>query len=176
MKNLFTKQFIQKEVAGIIGACIIAITTFGFFPFEESENEKIVMSDFSLENIKGEAVSIDEFRGRKTLINFWATWCRPCRKEMPMLNGVFLSQDPLDFSVVGIAIDKPEKVVQFVAELGIDFPIMVGQSKAYDVMKDLGNEALTLPYTILIDEEGQVVWSKNTELKHTDMDEVLSIQ
>ena len=156
---------------GLIGIIAVAI-----FQLQESENETIVMSDFSLVNMKGEAVSIDEFRGKKTLINFWATWCRPCRKEMPMLNGVFLSQDPSDFSVVGIAIDKPEKVKQFVAELGIDFPIMVGQSEAYDVMKALGNEALTLPYTILIDEEGEVVWSKNTELKHSDMDEVLGIQ
>ena len=155
---------------------LIAIIAVAIFQLQESENETIVMSDFSLVNMKGEAVSIDEFRGGKTLINFWATWCRPCRKEMPMLNGVFLSQDPSDFSVVGIAIDKPEKVTQFVAELGIDFPIMVGQSEAYDVMKALGNEALTLPYTILIDEEGEVVWSKNTELKHSDMDEVLGIQ
>ena len=155
---------------------LIAIIAVSVFQFQGSENKTIVMSDFSLENMKGETISIDEFRGRKTLINFWATWCRPCRKEMPMLNGVFLSQDPTDFSVVGIAIDKPEKVIQFVAELGIDFPIMVGQSEAYDVMKALGNEALTLPYTILIDEEGEVVWSKNTELKHSDMDEVLGIQ
>ena len=159
-----------------IFAGLIAIIALIVIPFQESENERIVMSDFFLENIEGETISIVEFRGEKTLINFWATWCRPCRKEMPMLNGVFLSQDPSDFSVVGIAIDKPEKVTQFVAELGIDFPIMVGQSEAYDVMKDLGNEALTLPYTILIDEEGEVVWSKNTELKHSDMDEVLGIQ
>ena len=159
-----------------IFAGLIAIIAVAIFQLQESENETIVMSDFSLVNMKGEAVSIDEFRGGKTLINFWATWCRPCRKEMPMLNGVFLSQDPSDFSVVGIAIDKPEKVTQFVAELGIDFPIMVGQSEAYDVMKALGNEALTLPYTILIDEEGEVVWSKNTELKLSDMDEVLGIQ
>ena len=159
-----------------IFAGLIAIIALIVIPFQESENERIVMSDFFLENIEGETISIVEFRGEKTLINFWATWCRPCRKEMPMLNGVFLSQDPSDFSVVGIAIDKPEKVKQFVAELGIDFPIMVGQSEAYDVMKTLGNEALTLPYTILIDEEGEVVWSKNTELKHSDMDEVLGIQ
>ena len=159
-----------------IFAGLIAIIAVAIFQLQESENETIVMSDFSLVSLKGDAVSIDEFRGEKTLINFWATWCRPCRKEMPMLNGVFLSQDPSDFSVVGIAIDKPEKVKQFVAELGIDFPIMVGQSEAYDVMKALGNEALTLPYTILIDEEGEVVWSKNTELKHSDMDEVLGIQ
>ena len=155
---------------------LIPIIAVAIFQLQESENETIVMSDFSLVSLKGDAVSIDEFRGEKTLINFWATWCRPCRKEMPMLNGVFLSQDPSDFSVVGIAIDKPEKVTQFVAELGIDFPIMVGQSEAYDVMKALGNEALTLPYTILIDEEGEVVWSKNTELKHSDMYEVLGIQ
>ncbi len=159
-----------------IFAGLIAIIAVAIFQLQESENEAIVMSDFSLVNMKGVAVSIDECREEKTLINFWATWCRPCRKEMPMLNGVFLSQDPSDFSVVGIAIDKPEKVTQFVAELGIDFPIMVGQSEAYDVMKALGNEALTLPYTILIDEEGEVVLSKNTELKHSDMDEVLGIQ
>ena len=159
-----------------IFAGLIAIIALIVIPFQESENERIVMSDFFLENIEGETISIVEFRGEKTLINFWATWCRPCRKEMPMLNGVFLSQDQSDFSVVGIAIDKPEKVKQFVAELGIDFPIMVGQSEAYDVMKDLGNEALTLPYTILIDEEGEVVCSKNTKLKHSDMDEVLVIQ
>ena len=73
-------------------------------------------------------------------------------------------------------IDKQDKVIQFVAELGIDFPIMIGQSEAYDIMKTLGNEALTLPYTILIDEKGEVVWSKNTELMHSDMDEVLNIE
>ena len=95
---------------------------------------------------------------------------------MPMLNGVYLSENPSEFSVVGIAIDQPEKVAQFVAELGIDFPIMIGQSNAYDVMKELGNEALTLPYTILIDDTDEVIWSKNTELKHSDMDEVLNIK
>jgi peroxiredoxin len=147
-----------------------------FLQFQEPEDQTIVMTEFSLENINGEMISIEEYKGKKTLINFWATWCRPCRKEMPMLNGVYLSENPSEFSVVGIAIDKPEKVVQFVAELGIDFPIMIGQSDAYDIMKELGNEALTLPYTILINDTGEVIWSKNTELKHSDMDEVLNIK
>ena len=140
------------------------------------EDKKIVMSEFELTDINGMKISINGLRGKKTLINFWATWCRPCRKEMPMLNGLYLSQNPADLSVVGIAIDKPEKVIQFVAELGIDFPIMVGQSEAYEIMKILGNEALTLPYTILINEEGEVIWSKNIELNHSDMDEIMGIQ
>ena len=155
---------------------LIIISSVLFLQFKEPEDQTIVMSEFSLENINGEMISIEEFKGKKTLINFWATWCRPCRKEMPMLNGVYLSENPAEFSVVGIAIDKPEKVVQFVAELGIDFPIMIGQSNAYDIMKELGNEALTLPYTILIDDTNEVIWSKNTELKHSDMDEVLNIK
>ena len=155
---------------------LIIISSVLFLQFQEPEDQTIVMSEFSLENINGEMISIEEFKGKKTLINFWATWCRPCRKEMPMLNGVYLSENPSEFSVVGIAIDKPEKVVQFVAELGIDFPIMIGQSNAYDIMKELGNEALTLPYTILIDDTDEVIWSKNTELKHSDMDEVLNIK
>ena len=155
---------------------LIIISSVLFLQFQEPEDQTIVMSEFSLENINGEMISIEEYKGKKTLINFWATWCRPCRKEMPMLNGVYLSENPSEFSVVGIAIDKPEKVVQFVAELGIDFPIMIGQSNAYDIMKELGNEALTLPYTILIDDTDEVIWSKNTELKHSDMDEVLNIK
>lgn len=155
---------------------LIIISSVLFLQFQEPEDQTIVMSEFSLENINGEMISIEEFKGKKTLINFWATWCRPCRKEMPMLNGVYLSENPSEFSVVGIAIDKPEKVTQFVAELGIDFPIMIGQSNAYDIMKELGNEALTLPYTILINDTGEVIWSKNTELKHSDMDEVLNIK
>ena len=155
---------------------LIIISSILFLQFQEPEDQTIVISEFSLENINGEMISIEEFKGKKTLINFWATWCRPCRKEMPMLNGVYLSENPSEFSVVGIAIDKPEKVVQFVAELGIDFPIMIGQSNAYDIMKELGNEALTLPYTILIDDTDEVIWSKNTELKHSDMDEVLNIK
>ena len=54
-----------------------------------------------------------------------------------MLNGVYLSENPSEFSVVGIAIDKPEKVAQFVAELGIDFPIMIGQSNAYEKISNI---------------------------------------
>ena len=164
MKNLFI----------FIGLIIISLVVL--LRFQEPQDQTIVMPEFSLENINGEMISIEEFKGKKTLINFWATWCRPCRKEMPMLNGVYLSQNPSEFSVVGIAIDKPEKVAQFIAELGINFPIMIGQSDAYDIMKKLGNEALTLPYTILIDETGQVIWNKNTELKHSDMDEVLKLE
>ena len=155
---------------------LIIISSVLFLQFQEPEDQTIVMSEFSLENMNGEMISIEEFKGKKTLINFWATWCRPCRKEMPMLNGVYLSENSSEFSVVGIAIDKPEKVAQFVAELGIDFPIMIGQSNAYDIMKELGNEALTLPYTILIDDTDEIIWSKNTELKHSDMDEVLNIK
>ena len=164
----------MKNFLIFIGLIIISLVLF--LQFQEPEDQTIVMSEFSLENINGEMISIEEYKGKKTLINFWATWCRPCRKEMPMLNGIYLSENPSEFSVVGIAIDKPEKVVQFVAELGIDFPIMIGQSDAYDIMKELGNEALTLPYTILINDTGEVIWSKNTELKHSDMDEVLNIK
>ena len=164
----------MKNFLIFIGLIIISLVLF--LKFQQPKDQTIVMSEFSLKNINGEMISIEEYKGKKTLINFWATWCRPCRKEMPMLNGVYLSENPSEFSVVGIAIDKPEKVVQFVAELGIDFPIMIGQSNAYDIMKELGNEALTLPYTILIDNSGEVIWSKNTELKHSDMDEVLNIK
>ena len=163
----------MKKLLILLG--LFAIIGLITFQLQRSEDQIILMSDFTLEDINGDTVSINELKGKKTLINFWATWCRPCRKEMPMLNGVYLSQDPSEFSVVGIAIDKQDAVIKFVAELGIDFPIMIGQSEAYDIMKAMGNEALTLPYTILINEKGEVIWSKNTELRHDDMNFVISL-
>ena len=113
----------MKKTIIIIGLVMIIFSIF-FIGMNKpiEEDKKIVMSEFELTDINGMKISINGLRGKKTLINFWATWCRPCRKEMPMLNGLYLSQNPADLSVVGIAIDKPEKVIQFVAELGIDFP------------------------------------------------------
>ena len=86
----------MKKFLILVG--LLAIVGIIAFQFQESEDQTILMSDFTLEDINGDTVSINEFKGKKTLINFWATWCRPCRKEMPMLNSVYLSQDPVSYT------------------------------------------------------------------------------
>ena len=64
----------------------------------------------------------------------------------------------------------------FVAELGIDFPVLVGQSEAYELMQTLGNTILTLPYTIVVNNEGLIIWSKSTEIKREDLEQIQQLQ
>ena len=78
--------------------------------------------------------------------------------------------------MIGIAIDEPELVRDFINELGIDFPILVGQGEAYDLMKDLGNSSITLPYTIFVEPDGLISWSKSTEIKYEDLNAMMGVE
>jgi len=143
----------------------------------KTETEPIFIESFILENLNGVPSDLIEIhKGNFLIINFWATWCAPCRKEMPLLNNYHLTKNENHPDVLGIAIDESDQVQSFVAELGIDFPILVGQSEAYNLMESLGNSILTLPYTILVNKDGMIVWSKNTEIKAEDLEQILSLQ
>ena len=153
-----------------IGVIYLTLPTF------ETEPEPVFIESFLLTDLNGDQSDLIEMHQSKFLIiNFWATWCAPCRKEMPLLNNYHLTKSEDYPNVIGIAIDELDQVNNFVAELGIDFPILVGQSEAYDLMESLGNSILTLPYTILVNQEGMIVWSKNTEIKTEDLEQILSL-
>ena len=167
MKNF--KSIIIISSIGLI-AIYLSMNTM------EQEEEPVYLSSFSLENLEGEMISINEYTGTPLIINFWATWCSPCRREMPLLNTIHSDSNINDLKVIGIAIDEPELVRDFINELGIDFPILVGQGEAYDLMKDLGNSSITLPYTIFVEPDGLISWSKNTEIKYEDLNAMMGNQ
>lgn len=95
---------------------------------------------------------------------------------MPLLNAIHSDRNINDLTVIGIAIDEPELVRDFINELGIDFPILVGQGEAYDLMKDLGNSSITLPYTIFVEPDGLISWSKSTEIKYEDLNAMMGVE
>ena len=139
-----------------------------------SENNKPrYIFQFSLQDLDGKTRNISEWSDRRMLINFWATWCVPCRREMPMLQNLYLNKDMHNIEIIGIAVDQNEPVIDFIHEYGIEFPILVGQSDAYEIMQQLGNTATTLPYTLVVEPDGLITWFKNTELKAEDLPEIL---
>jgi thiol-disulfide isomerase/thioredoxin len=100
--------------------------------------------------------SIDQWRGKVVVVNFWATWCAPCREEIPMFVRLQEKHRSRGLQFVGIAIDQPDKVRPYATELGMNFPVLIGNGDAIELTRTLGNRAGVLPYTIVIDRTGRI--------------------
>jgi thiol-disulfide isomerase/thioredoxin len=100
---------------------------------------------------------LSQWRGKLLVINFWATWCPPCREEIPGF--IRLQRELADKNVqfVGIAIDTGEKVNNFSRELGINYPLLLGEDTALELQRQLGNQSGVLPFTVIIDASGKLV-------------------
>ena len=120
---------------------------------------------FTLGASDGRVVSADDFDGRVLLVNFWATWCTPCLKEMPMLDGLHERLGPAGLDIVGIALDDVQRAREFAAKLGIDYTILVGAGDVMATGLAWGNQAGLLPYTVLVDRDGIVRWTFLGELE-----------
>lgn len=125
--------------------------------------------DFELFDNNGEPQTHALLAGKTTLINFWATWCVPCREEMPMLMELHTEYAERGFQVVGIALDEALQVNKFINEIGISYPILVGEMDVMVVTAAYGNVTGVLPYSVLIDKDGVIRWQYAGEV---DRDEV----
>jgi thiol-disulfide isomerase/thioredoxin len=125
--------------------------------------------DYTLGSGSGERISADDFNGRVVLVNFWATWCKPCREEMPMLVDLQQAFDGQEFQVVGIALDDVQQARDFAAELGVDYPILVGSTDVMAVVRLYGNLSGVLPYSVLVDRAGIIRWAHLGALKDEEL-------
>lgn len=128
----------------------------------------------TLMDLAGQARKFSEWRGRVLVCNFWATWCAPCRDEIPLLMAARAKYASSGVEIVGIAIDNPFNVRQFAASLNISYPILLAEADGLDLMRKLGNSAGGLPYTVVADRQGGVVRRKLGALKQHDLDEILA--
>lgn len=112
-----------------------------------------------LSDLEGAPRTLSAFRGHILVVNYWATWCPPCREEIPMF--VRLQKEFADKNVqfVGIAIDQADKVREFAREIQISYPLLIGGMDALDLSRQAGNKAGVLPYTLVLDRGGQIVAS-----------------
>jgi thiol-disulfide isomerase/thioredoxin len=120
------------------------------------------LPDFSLANLAGDPQSIKSWPNKPLLINFWATWCGPCLREIPMLKELQTARD--DIQVVGIAIDRHDPVVKFADDQQFNYPILVGQSEAWEAAAALGVEIYALPFTVFTAADGSILGVHTGEL------------
>lgn len=109
--------------------------------------------DFALRSASGENLRLSEYRGDVVMINFWATWCGPCRQEMPLLDELYARYNRVGFNLLGVNIDDDSsRAMDMVRELGVSFPVLFDDRKEVSRMYDVD----AMPVTILVDREGNV--------------------
>ena len=115
------------------------------------------LPQFSLQDRAGKTTPISTFAGKSLVINFWATWCAPCRSEIPLLEALHAEWAGRDVSVVGIAVDHREPVLEFADRYKISYPLLIGEQDALDAAAALGVETPVFPFTVFTDRRGEVV-------------------
>lgn len=119
---------------------------------------------FELADLADGKIALADYQGKVVLINFWATWCPPCKKEIPDFAEVYEANKDKDFVILGIAVDQKDLVKDFVAEFKVPYPIAHGEDDARKVAIGLGNSIGALPYSVILDKEHTVRYAEPGEL------------
>lgn len=119
---------------------------------------------------EGGEVKFADLKGKPLLLNFWATWCPPCVEELPMIDHFFKDHAANGWQVVGLAIDQPAAVRKFLEKLPVTFPIGLAGLEGTDLVKQLGNTAGGLPFTLVLNADGTVAARKMGKLEPSDLE------
>ena len=133
------------------------------------------LPEFALTNLAGESQSIKSWPGHALIINFWATWCTPCIREIPLLKEFQETNSDKPIQVVGIAVDRFEPVKNFAKDMTFNYPVLIGQSEAMDAANAFGVDFYGLPFSVFTDTNGSVLGVHTGELKSGDLDKVLNL-
>lgn len=128
----------------------------------------------ALPDAAGRDQALSQWRGKVLIVNFWATWCAPCREEMPEFMKAQSELGARGVQFVGIAIDDAAKVRQYVAELRLNYPALIGGYGAMELSRSYGNKLMALPFTVIVDRAGRVAHTQLGPLKPDRLREIVS--
>ena len=124
-------------------------------------------------DLEGSSRRLLDWRGQVLACNFWATWCAPCREEVPLLVAAKQQYGSSGFEVVGIGIDHVAKIRDFAANYRVNYPMLIAGGEAIDLMRGLGNSAAALPYTVLLDRSGGIAGTRLGAFRKEELKQVV---
>jgi len=130
---------------------------------------------FQLVDREGQFRSLKDWEGKSLIVNFWATWCAPCRREIPLLQRIARERAQEGFQVIGIAVDFRDKVLEYAEQMRIEYPLLIGEQDAMDAAAAFGVEVIGLPFTIFTDARGRVITLHMGELTADQAELILDV-
>ncbi len=136
-----------------------------------SASTSVTAPNFTLKNLAGKNIKLSELAGNVVLVNFWASWCGPCRQEMPLLNAIHKKYEPLGFTVLGVNVEEQvENARSFIRDRPVDFPILLDSNNQISQLYNV----LAMPTTVVIDRDGNIRfihqgYQSGDEAKYHDM-------
>jgi len=130
---------------------------------------------FALPDVSGVERNFSEWDGKNRIVNFWATWCAPCRREIPLLKAFQEQQGNNGFQVIGIAVDFPEAVANYAKAAQFNYPVLVGEQDAMAIAESSGVEFVGLPFTMFVASDGELLSAYIGELHQTHLDEIVEV-
>jgi len=168
MRNLLVAAFVGVVaiVAGI-GAYRLLLST------APQDTAIADLRRLILPDAEGAPQNFAQWKGKVLVLNFWATWCEPCREEIPALVRIQQKFAPNGVQIVGIGIDSPEKIRKFAKEFRINYPLTVGGLDQIDLSRRLGNKIGGLPYTLILDRSGRLIKTKLGGISEAELEQLL---
>ena len=119
--------------------------------------EKQILRDFELIGLNGLIYQSSQWNNKAKLINFWATWCAPCRSEIPLLNKTQNDYSGMTIQIIGIAVDLFDDVVSYSKETEFNYPILIGEEDAIAIAEDSGVDFIGLPFTMVVTKDNDIL-------------------
>jgi thiol-disulfide isomerase/thioredoxin len=158
---------------------LIASGSAGFFLYQGlagggASTQARAAPAFTLPDLTGTPRSGDEWQGDIRVVNFWATWCPPCIREIPLLVEIQDEYRARGVTVLGIAVDETEAVAEFAASFEFNYPVLVGQEEAMNLAQAFADNFIGLPFTAFTDREGNIRHVHTGEIHRDEIEQILA--
>jgi thiol-disulfide isomerase/thioredoxin len=132
---------------------------------EINQSEKQLLMDFEMIDLSGSIRNSSEWNNSAKLINFWATWCAPCRREIPLLNETQKNLLGTQIQIIGIAVDEFDEVLSYAETTNFDYPILIGEEDAVAIAENSGVDFIGLPFTMIVTKDQEIIKTHIGEIK-----------
>ena len=169
----------SRQALALLTLCLVSVAGgFGAYRWWQTRQAQApsveIRPDLQFQGLDGRAHKLSEWNGKLLLLNFWATWCTPCLKEIPLLVETQTRYAANSLQIVGIAMDQVDLVRQFSERLKMNYPVLVGDAEVMTAMDALGDQLGAFPFSVLISPDGQILERISGGLSREEIDRLIA--